>query len=189
MQILEEGKVTDSLGRKIDFRNTIIIMTSNVGAAMAKKQTSLGFGVKAEPSSDQEVMKEKILSEAKIHFKPELLNRLDGMIVFRHLDKPELNKIVDLEVKKIINRLQEQEIELILDESAKDLLIEKGYDPANGARPMRRAVEKYIEDPMSEEILKETFKANDKVRATKDGDVLAFSTDKPAPIKKKKTIK
>jgi ATP-dependent Clp protease ATP-binding subunit ClpC len=189
LQILEEGKVTDSLGRKIDFRNTIIIMTSNVGAAMAKKQTSLGFGVKAEPSSDQEVMKEKILSEAKIHFKPELLNRLDGMIVFRHLDKPELNKIVDLEVKKIINRLQEQEIELILDESAKDLLIEKGYDPANGARPMRRAVEKYIEDPMSEEILKETFKANDKVRATKDGDVLAFSTDKPAPIKKKKTIK
>lgn len=189
LQILEEGKVTDSLGRKIDFRNTIIIMTSNVGAAMAKKQTSLGFGVTTEPSSDQEVMKEKILAEAKIHFKPELLNRLDNILVFRHLDKPELTKIVDLEVRKIIERLQEQEIELVLDTSAKDLLIEKGYDPANGARPMRRAVEKYIEDPMSEEILRETFKAKDKVIAKKDGDKLAFDAYKPTLTKKKKTAK
>lgn len=189
LQILEEGKVTDSLGRKIDFKNTIIIMTSNVGAAMAKKQTSLGFGVTTEPSSDQEVMKEKILAEAKIHFKPELLNRLDNILVFRHLDKPELTKIVDLEVRKIIERLQEQEIELVLDTSAKDLLIEKGYDPANGARPMRRAVEKYIEDPMSEEILRETFKAKDKVIAKKDGDKLAFDAYKPTLTKKKKTAK
>ena len=187
LQILEEGKVTDSLGRKIDFRNTIVIMTSNVGAAMAKKQTSLGFGITSEPSSDQEIMKEKILTEAKIHFKPELLNRLDNMIVFRHLDKPELNKIVDLEVQKIVERLREQELELVLDDSAKDLLIEKGYDPANGARPMRRAVEKYIEDPMSEEILKETFKAKDRVIAKKDGDKLVFSVDKPAQAKKKKS--
>ena len=189
LQILEEGKVTDSLGRKIDFRNTIVIMTSNVGAAMAKKQTSLGFGITSEPSSDQEIMKEKILTEAKIHFKPELLNRLDNMIVFRHLDKPELNKIVDLEVQKIVERLREQELELVLDDSAKDLLIEKGYDPANGARPMRRAVEKYIEDPMSEEILKETFKAKDRVIAKKDGDKLVFSVDKPAQAKKKKVVK
>jgi ATP-dependent Clp protease ATP-binding subunit ClpC len=164
-------------------------MTSNVGAAMAKKQTSLGFGVTSEPSSDQEVMKEKILTEAKNHFKPELLNRLDNMIVFRHLDKPELNKIVDLEVHKIIERLKEQELELVLDDSAKDFLIEKGYDPANGARPMRRAVEKYIEDPMSEEILKETFKAKDRVIAKKDGDKLMFSVDKPVQTKKKKAAK
>ena len=189
LQILEEGKVTDSLGRKIDFRNTIVIMTSNVGAAMAKKQTSLGFGVTSEPSSDQEVMKEKILTEAKNHFKPELLNRLDNIIVFRHLDKPELNKIVDLEVHKIIERLQEQELELVLDDSAKDFLIEKGYDPANGARPMRRAVEKYIEDPMSEEILKETFKAKDRVIVKKDGDKLMFSVDKPVQTKKKRAAK
>ena len=189
LQILEEGKVTDSLGRKIDFRNTVLILTSNVGAAMAKKQTSLGFGVKTEPSSDHDAMKEKILAEAKIHFKPELLNRLDNMIVFRHLDKPELNKIVDLEVQKIVERLREQELELVLDDSAKDLLIEKGYDPANGARPMRRAVEKYIEDPMSEEILKETFKAKDRVIAKKDGDKLVFSVDKPAQAKKKKAVK
>ena len=134
-------------------------------------------------------MKEKILAEAKIHFKPELLNRLDNILVFRHLDKPELTKIVDLEVRKIIERLQEQEIELVLDTSAKDLLIEKGYDPANGARPMRRAVEKYIEDPMSEEILRETFKAKDKVIAKKDGDKLAFDAYKPTLTKKKKTAK
>ena len=111
------------------------------------------------------------------------------MIVFRHLDKPELNKIVDLEVQKIVERLREQELELVLDDSAKDLLIEKGYDPANGARPMRRAVEKYIEDPMSEEILKETFKAKDRVIAKKDGDKLVFSVDKPAQAKKKKVVK
>ena len=111
------------------------------------------------------------------------------MIVFRHLDKPELIKIVDLEVHKIIERLQEQELELVLDDSAKDFLIEKGYDPANGARPMRRAVEKYIEDPMSEEILKETFKAKDRVIVKKDGDKLMFSVDKPGQTKKKRAAK
>jgi ATP-dependent Clp protease ATP-binding subunit ClpC len=186
LQILEEGKVTDSLGRKVDFRNTIIIMTSNVGATMAKKQTSLGFGVKSEPSSDHESMKEKILLEAKTHFKPELINRLDNIIVFRSLEKPELVKIVDLEVQKITNKLKERGIDLVLSESAKDLLIEKGYDPTYGARPMRRAVEKYIEDPMAEEILKDTFKPGSTVSAEKDNDLLIF---KKIKLKKQSTKK
>jgi ATP-dependent Clp protease ATP-binding subunit ClpC len=189
LQILEEGKVTDSFGRKVDFRNTIIIMTSNVGATMAKKQTSLGFGVKAEPSSDHESMKEKILAEAKMHFKPELINRLDSMIVFRSLDKPELIKIVDLEIQKITSRLKERGIELVLSNSAKELLIEKGYDPTYGARPMRRAVEKYIEDPMAEEILKDTFKPGSLVNAEKEGEVLTFKEVKPKKTQIKKKTK
>lgn len=190
LQILEEGKVTDSFGRKVDFRNTIVIMTSNVGAAMAKKQTSLGFGVKAEPSIDHESMKEKILAEAKMHFKPELINRLDSMIVFRSLDKPDLVKIVDLEVRKVASRLKERGIELVLSESAKELLIEKGYDPTYGARPMRRAVEKYIEDPMAEEILKDTFKPGSVVNAEKNDEALTFKeVELKKPSVKKKTKK
>ena len=191
LQILEEGRVTDSLGRKIDFRNTIIILTSNVGAAFAKKQTSLGFGVKTDPSSDHESMKEKIMVEVKQYFKPELLNRLNNVIVFRSLEKPELTKIVDLEVKKIVDRLKEKNISLVLNDSAKDLLIAKGYDPSNGARPMRRAIETYIEDPLSEELLKETFKNGDIITADKDvdADKLVFSLEVVKPTKKAKKQK
>lgn len=191
LQILEEGRVTDSLGRKIDFRNTIIILTSNVGAAFAKKQTSLGFGVKTDPSSDHESMKEKIMIDVKQHFKPELLNRLNNVIVFRSLEKPELTKIVDLEVKKIIDRLKDKNMNLVLNDSAKNLLIEKGYDPSNGARPMRRAIETYIEDPLSEELLKETFKKGDVIVAEKatDTDKLVFSLKEDKPTKKVKKQK
>jgi ATP-dependent Clp protease ATP-binding subunit ClpC len=191
LQILEEGKVTDSLGRKIDFRNTIIILTSNVGAQMIKKQTTLGFGVRAEPSEDYNLMKSKIIEESKSVFKPELLNRLDDSIVFHTLSKEDIIKIVDLETSKLIDRLKIKNINLTLDDSAKDFLAEKGYDVAYGARPMRRAVEKYIEDPMAEEILKQTFKANDNVIAKRDGDKLTFvvqipEVQKPKPKKTKK---
>ena len=189
LQILEEGKVTDSLGRKIDFRNTIIVLTSNVGAQMIKKQTSLGFGVRTEPSEDYESMKSKILEESKSAFKPELLNRLDEVIVFHTLSKENIVKIVDLETKKLMERLANKNITLILDESAKGFLVEKGYDSAYGARPMRRAVEKYIEDPMAEEVLKQTFSSTDKVIAKKDGDKLVFVSEEPAKEVKKKRAK
>jgi len=173
LQILEEGKITDSLGRKIDFRNTIIIMTSNVGAELIKKQTSLGFGApKLDDSYD--TMREKILEETKRVFKPEFLNRLDDIIVFHTLTKPDLVKIVDLEVKKLVGRIKDKEVQLLLDESAQAFLIEKGYDPTYGARPMRRAVEKYLEDPMAEELLRGDVKAGDTVTVKREGDKLAF---------------
>ncbi len=164
LQILEEGMVTDSLGRKIDFRNTIIIMTSNVGAASVKRQTSLGFGAMSEDEADFEGMKEKIIEEAKRHYRPEFLNRLDELVVFHMLEKKDLDKIVDLEVNKLLKRLREKEIEMALDVSARDLLVKKGYDPSYGARPMRRAVEKYLEDPLAEAILRGDVKAGDSVR-------------------------
>ena len=189
LQILEEGKLTDSLGRKVDFRNTIIILTSNVGAQMIKKQTSLGFGVRTEPSEDYDSMKVKILEESKSAFKPELLNRLDDLIVFHTLKKEDIIKIVDLETRKLLERLKSKNINLVLDDSAKDFLVEKGYDSAYGARPMRRAVERYVEDPMAEEILKQTFKAEDKVIGKKDGDKLVFVVEEVQEEKPKTKAK
>ncbi|HEY5743237.1 MAG TPA: ATP-dependent Clp protease ATP-binding subunit [Terrimicrobiaceae bacterium] len=173
LQILEEGKITDSLGRKIDFRNTIIIMTSNVGADLIRKQTTLGFGApKLEDNYD--VMRDKILEETKRIFKPEFLNRLDDTIVFHTLTKPDLIHIVDLEVAKVIQRIKAKNILLVLEESAKDFLIEKGYDPQYGARPMRRAVERYLEDPLAEELLRGNIKTHENIYVKREGEKLAF---------------
>ena len=191
LQILEEGTITDSLGRKIDFRNTILILTANVGAELIKKQTTLGFGA---PKHDEgyDTMQGKILEETKKVFKPEFLNRLDDIIVFHTLTKEMLTSIVDLEVVKVVNRIKEKEIILTLDAAAHELLIEKGYDPTYGARPMRRAVERYLEDPMAEEILRGTFKAGDQIQVTRDGEKLAFKVSEvagaipPAPAKTRK---
>jgi ATP-dependent Clp protease ATP-binding subunit ClpC len=180
LQILEEGKVTDSLGRKIDFRNTIIIMTSNVGAELIKKQTTLGFGApKLDDNYDS--MRDKILEETKRVFKPEFLNRLDDIIVFHTLTKPDLVRIVDLEVSKVVERIKLKNIHITLEESAKDFLIEKGYDPSYGARPMRRAVEKYLEDPMAEDLLRGTIKAGETVLVKRDGEKLVFNAGTEAP--------
>ncbi|MCH2064819.1 MAG: ATP-dependent Clp protease ATP-binding subunit, partial [Roseibacillus sp.] len=159
LQILEEGMITDSFGRKIDFRNTIIIMTSNVGAQTIKRQTSLGFGAMSEDNADFEGMKEKIMEEAKKEYKPEFLNRLDDLVVFKMLEKDSLSAIVDLEIDKLLVRLKEKEIELELQASARDFLIVEGYDPNFGARPMRRAVERHLEDPLAEALLRAEFKA------------------------------
>ena len=173
LQILEEGKLTDSLGRVVNFRNTIILMTSNVGADTIKKQSTLGFSPITDENS-YEKMKEKILDEAKRLFRPEFLNRLDDIIVFKSLTKPDLIQILQLEVNKVAERLKHRNIQLILDEKAKDFLVEKGYDPAYGARPMRRAVERYLEDPLAEEILKGSFVDNEPIIVTVENDKITF---------------
>ncbi|MDA7629459.1 ATP-dependent Clp protease ATP-binding subunit [Akkermansiaceae bacterium] len=165
LQVLEEGMVTDSFGRKIDFRNTIIILTSNVGAESIKRQTSLGFGAMNEDEADHEGMKAKINEVAKKHFRPEFLNRLDELVVFHMLEKKDLDKIVDLEVSKLADRLEEKSITLNLDETARDLLVKEGYDPDYGARPMRRAVERFLEDPLAEALLAGTIEEGDTVDA------------------------
>ncbi len=183
LQILEEGTITDSLGRKIDFRNTIIIMTSNVGASSIKRQTSLGFGAMAEDEADFEGMKGKILEESKKHFRPEFLNRLDDLVVFHMLEKKDLNQIVDLEVTKLVKRLKEKDVALTLTAEARDFLSEKGFDPAYGARPMRRAVERFLEDPLAEALLRGDVKPGDNVNVIKktDADELAFVSSRPEP--------
>jgi len=179
LQILEEGKLTDSLGRVVNFRNTIILMTSNVGSDTIKKQSSLGFSPITDESS-YEKMREKILDESKRVFRPEFLNRLDDVVVFRSFTKPDLIQILNLEVTKVLDRLRKKNLKLELDEKAKDLLVEKGYDPQYGARPMRRAVERFFEDPLAEEILKGALHEGEMIQVTADKDKLVFNQNAAA---------
>jgi len=168
LQILEEGQVTDNFGRKIDFRNTIVILTSNVGAEQIKRQTSLGFMAMQQDTADNEGIKGKIHEAAKKFFKPEFLNRLDDLVVFRMLEKAQLNQIVDLEVAKVVTRLKKKNIHITLDDSAREFLMKEGYDPQYGARPMRRAVEKHIEDPLAEHLLRGDVREGDNVKVSYD---------------------
>ncbi len=180
LQILEEGKLTDSMGRSVDFRNTIILLTSNVGAEGIRKQTTIGFTSASEEAS-YEKMKEKLLEDAKRTFKPEFLNRLDDVIVFRSLSRDDLIRILDLEVAKLSERLKARSLRLELDPAARDFLIQKGYDPAYGARPMRRAVEQFLEDPLAEELLQGHLQPHLPVQVSLAKDKLAFAQkDKPA---------
>jgi ATP-dependent Clp protease ATP-binding subunit ClpC len=173
LQILEEGKLTDSVGRVVDFRNTIVLLTSNVGAETIRKQSAIGFGPSSEVAS-YEKMRDKILEEAKKAFRPEFLNRLDGVIVFRALSKPDLTQILELEVQKVVGRLQRKNIKILLDDPARTFLLDKGYDPIYGARPMRRAVERYLEDPLAEEILRGHLHDNEPIQVTVEADKLVF---------------
>ncbi|MCC6233374.1 MAG: ATP-dependent Clp protease ATP-binding subunit, partial [Verrucomicrobiales bacterium] len=173
LQILEEGKLTDSQGRQVDFRNTIILLTSNVGAETIKKSSVMGFGAANDDAGAKyDKMREKLLEESKRFFKPEFLNRLDDVIVFHSLTKEDLVQILDLEIEKVVDRLRKKNLRLALDPKAKDFLVEKGYDPQYGARPMRRAVERHLEDPLAEEILKGTLHDGDPVEVTVEGDKL-----------------
>ena len=152
LQIIEEGKLTDNVGRVIDFKNTIVIMTSNLGAHKIIQGKALGFG-SSDSSPEAEKDKERLLEEAKRYFKPEFINRVDDVIIFSKLDREDLRKIVNLEVDKIRERLGRRDIKLLLGNDVLDFLIDKGYQPEYGARPIRRAIEKHLEDPISEDIL------------------------------------
>ena len=178
LQILEEGKLTDNVGRVVNFRNTIILMTSNVGAETIRKNSTLGFSPINDESS-YEKMRDKIMDEAKRLFRPEFLNRLDDIIVFRSLTKLDLIKILDLEIGKVMGRLKARKLEIVLDEKAKDYLVEKGYDPTFGARPMRRAVERFLEDPLAEEILRGNLHEGEPVQVTVDEGKLRFTQTAP----------
>ncbi|QSH42619.1 ATP-dependent Clp protease ATP-binding subunit [Lentisphaerota bacterium] len=172
LQILEEGKITDSLGRRIDFRNTVIIMTSNVGAATLAKGGGMGFT--ASPSVNEDKMRERLMDMAKKHFKPEFINRVDDVIVFHTLKREDLIKIIDIEVDKVRSRLAYKGMELKMDDDVKDFLISKGYQPEYGARPLRRSVERYLEDPLAEEILKGYFKNAKAIAVRLDKQKLLF---------------
>ncbi|MFC1805025.1 ATP-dependent Clp protease ATP-binding subunit [Candidatus Omnitrophota bacterium] len=173
LQVFEEGRLTDSFGRKVDFRNTIIIMTSNVGADLIRKSSSLGFKAQDENLSYQD-MKDKLLEQVKRTFKPEFLNRIDDIIVFRPLSKEDLNKIVDIEVGFLTERLKEQGITLEVSAKAKEFLIEKGFDPVFGARPLKRTIQRYLEDPLASDIIAKKFKGGAKVQADRKNEELVF---------------
>jgi len=173
LQVFEEGRLTDSLGRKVYFRNTVVIMTSNVGADLIRKSGSLGFKTQKEEISYQE-MKEKLLDEVKRTFKPEFLNRIDDIIVFRQLVKEDLQKIVDIEVGYVSERLHEQNLSLEITQEAKDFLIDKGFDPVFGARPLKRTIQRFLEDPLASEIIAKKFKDKTKVKVLRKNEELIF---------------
>lgn len=179
LQILEEGRLTDSFARKIDFRNIILIMTSNVGAEIIRQRGSLGFKPLTEDIGYEE-MKTMLLDEVKKAFKPEFLNRLDEIIVFRPLGKEDLGKIVDIEISYVNSRLKDQGVEVILGNEAKDFFVEKGFDPVFGARPLKRVIQRFLEDPIAEDIIRGEFAERlkkekpVKIKATRKGEELKF---------------
>ena len=174
LQILEEGKLTDSFGRQVDFRNTIILLTSNVGAERLQKGSAMGF-TPPDDEEDYARMKENLTEEAKKVFRPEFLNRFDDILVFRSLGRDELTQILELELEKVRKRLAERDIHFELDSSARDLLLEKGFDPTYGARPMRRAVERYLEDPMAEEIIRGDLREGETISISTKDEKLEFT--------------
>lgn len=180
LQILEEGRLTDSFGRKVDFRNTVIIMTSNIGADLIKKSTEVGFGV-AEGSMDYAHIREKIETAVKKHFKPEFLNRLNDMVIFQPLDREHLLHVIELEIKKVQERLKDREIFLTLDDKAKGFLVDKGFQPEMGARPLRRTIERYLEDPLAEQLLMRPNEGR-KSLVTEEGGELKFIDEEIYPI-------
>jgi ATP-dependent Clp protease ATP-binding subunit ClpC len=168
LQIMEEGHLSDARGRKVDFRNAIIVMTSNIGAEMIRRNTSLGFAVKKEEvKQEQETydeMREKLMAQLKKAFRPEFLNRVDGIVVFRALSRPEITQIVDLELHKVQERIAHQEIKLQATEAAKQYLSDRGYNFEFGARPLRRVIQNEVEDMLSDGFLSGKFESGDIVQ-------------------------
>jgi ATP-dependent Clp protease ATP-binding subunit ClpC len=165
LQIFDAGQLTDARGRRVDFRNSIIVMTSNLGSDLIKRDTTLGFGVKSDDAQGAaqayERMKDKVMDEVKRFFRPEFLNRIDGTIVFHQLDQPEILSIVDLMIAMVQTELNEKEITLELTEAARVYLGEKGFDPVLGARPLRRLIQDEVEDGLSDELLGGRLHAGD----------------------------
>jgi ATP-dependent Clp protease ATP-binding subunit ClpC len=179
LQIMEDGQLSDAKGRKVDFRNSIVLMTSNVGADVIGRSTSLGFSIKRDTAQTEEEayedMKDKVLTELKRIFRPEFLNRIDGMMVFHALTREQIKAIVDLEIDKVQERLSEHELTLRLTDEAREYLAEKGYDPSLGARPLRRVIQTKVEDALSEGVLAERFHAGDMVLVAVEDGVLVFN--------------
>ncbi len=174
LQILEDGRLTDSLGRQVDFKNTVVIMTSNLGAREIGPGKSMGF----QPGSDElsfDSMKNKIQTEVKKVFNPEFLNRVDEVIIFHALDRTHIERIVDIQLKDVQDRLKEKGIDLALDPPARDFLIEKGYDRTYGARQMKRTIQRYVEDALAEELLRGNIKEGEPVLVKSAGEKLEFA--------------
>jgi ATP-dependent Clp protease ATP-binding subunit ClpC len=174
LQIFDDGHLTDAKGRRVDFRNSIIIMTSNIGAELIRRDATIGFATHGDEAKTQqqahERMKEKVLGEVKKTFRPEFINRIDGTVVFHSLTKEHIRKIVDLMLATVAQQLKEKGIGLEVTDAAKDLLGEKGYDQTFGARPLRRIIQTMVEDRLSEEVLRGMFQPGDTIKIDCEGD-------------------
>ncbi|MCG3121454.1 MAG: Negative regulator of genetic competence ClpC/MecB [bacterium] len=183
LQILDDGSLTDGLGRRVDFKNTILIMTSNAGAREIKKAGGYGFSTQ-DSEIDYSMMQSKVMEEVKRLFNPEFLNRVDELVVFHNLLKEHMEKIIDIVVKEMLNKVSDRQIEIELTKEAKDFIIEKGFDPVYGARPLKRVIQKYIEDPVAEEMLKGKFSDGSQIKVLCEGEALTFlETGRKAVVK------
>jgi ATP-dependent Clp protease ATP-binding subunit ClpC len=178
LQLLDDGRLTDGHGRTVDFKNCVIIMTSNAGVELIKRESALGFTTPRDRASTRktgyEAMKEKVMAEVRKTFRPEFLNRLDEIIVFHELAEEQLRSIVDLMVKDLQDRLAERKLRIELTEKAKSWLAREGYDPTFGARPLRRVIERYVENPLSSSILRGEFKEGDVIKVDLGDGGLTF---------------
>ena len=187
LQIFDDGHLTDAKGRKVDFRNTIIIMTSNVGSDLIRKNSTLGFSVNLDEAKTEEdrykKMKEKVLEELKQVFRPEFLNRIDATVVFHTLQKEHIRNIVELQIKDVEEQLLLKGVTMEITSEAKDWLGEKGYDPVFGARPLRRVIQDEIEDRLSDALLESRFEAGDRVLIdVQNGEVVLTKASEPAAV-------
>jgi ATP-dependent Clp protease ATP-binding subunit ClpC len=179
LQILEDGHLTDAQGHQVDFKNTVIIMTSNLGTRDIQKGTTLGFAARADEKMTYEKMRDRVMEELKRSFRPEFLNRIDEVIVFHSLSREDVKAIVDLMMKRVREQLKAKDVEIELSDGAKELLAERGYDPSLGARPLRRTIQRLVEDPLSEKLLWKEFKAGQTIIVdARDGEVVF----EPAPV-------
>src|SRR5205823_282177 len=179
LQILEDGHLTDAQGHRVDFKNVVIIMTSNLGTRDIQKGVGVGFAANADAEVTYEKMKDRVMEELKRSFRPEFLNRIDEVIVFHSLSREDVKAIVDLMMKRVRDQLKAKDVDIELTDGAKNLLAEKGYDPALGARPLRRTIQRLVEDPLSEKLLWKEFKAGQTIIVeVRDGDIV-FD---PAPL-------
>jgi ATP-dependent Clp protease ATP-binding subunit ClpC len=174
LQVLDEGKLTDNLGHSVNFKNTVIIMTSNLGARLIEKGKPMGFTGEEDGETTYQDMRDTVLEEVKKAFNPEFLNRIDEVIVFKTLKREEMHKIVDLMLNKVVERMREQNIELKIDAAVKDFLVAKGFDPKSGARPLRRSIQKFLEDPLAEELLSRTVDSTKPILVIITGEKITF---------------
>jgi len=187
LQILDDGRLTDAKGRHVNFKNTVIIMTSNVGASMIANQSKLGFTTATDVKKDKyEKLKDTVMEEMKKAFRPEFLNRIDDIIVFSHLSKEEIRQIVDLMLQDLFKRLSERELAVEVNDDVKDYLAKDGYSEMYGARPLRRLIQKKIEDILAEEILTNKYSAGETIILKMEDDKIAF--EKAKSSKKKEEI-
>jgi len=187
LQILEDGRLTDAKGRTASFKNTILIMTSNIGSEHIARMGSLGFLTNGE-ENEKKNLKEKVMEALKEEFRPEFLNRIDEIVIFNYLQKPEIKKIVDLELTKVSSRLKSKNIEIVVSEKVKSLLAERGFDPNLGARPLKRVIQKMVLDPLAMKIVIGDVLKNDRVVVDLEGEKIVFRTQKDLIKTKEKVL-
>jgi ATP-dependent Clp protease ATP-binding subunit ClpC len=185
LQVLEDGRLTDAQGRTVSFRNTVLIMTSNVGASELDQDSAIGFRVNVDEKAEHEDMRKRVIESLRRTFRPEFINRIDEIIVFHALNKEHIRQIADIMLRETREQLREQDVDIVVTDAAKEVLIEEGFDHKYGARPLRRAIQRLLENPLSDLILEGRFKAGDVIVVGAEDKKLVFNRqEEPSPVER-----